>query len=75
MREDHFGAELDLLLFKGGRRIGIECKRQDALKLTASMKIAMEDLKLDELHVIYPVGKTYPLGNSIQALPLASLSE
>ncbi len=70
----HNGAELDLLLFKDGKRIGVECKRQDAPKLTASMKIAMEDLKLDELLVIYPGRKAYPLGESIRVLPLESLA-
>lgn len=70
----HGGAELDLLLFKGGKRIGIECKRQDAPKLTASMKIAMDDLKLDELLVIYPGHKAYPLGESIRVLPLETLA-
>ncbi len=70
----HNGAELDLLLFKDGKRIGIECKRRDAPKLTASMKISMEDLKLNELHVIYPGTKAYPLGESIQVLPLISLA-
>jgi len=29
----HQGAELDLLLFKNGRRLGIEIKRADALPL------------------------------------------
>ena len=66
----HNGAELDLMIFKDGKRIGIECKRRDAPKLTTSMKIAMEDLKLDQLLVIYPGRKAYPLGDSIQVLPL-----
>jgi predicted AAA+ superfamily ATPase len=70
----HNGAELDLLLFKDGKRIGVECKRRDAPKLTASMKIAMNDLKLDELLVIYPGRKAYPLGESIHVLPLESLA-
>ena len=70
----HNGAELDLLLFKDGKRIGIECKRRDAPKLTASMKIAMHDLKLDELLVIYPGKKAYPLGDTIRVLPLAALA-
>src|SRR5271154_1767261 len=48
------GAELDLLLFKNGRRIGVECKRADAPALTPSMKIALADLKLDHLYVLYP---------------------
>jgi predicted AAA+ superfamily ATPase len=42
----HNHAELDLLLMKDGKRIGIECKRADA-----SMRIAQEDLKLDHLYV------------------------
>ncbi|MEN3941758.1 ATP-binding protein [Prosthecobacter sp. SYSU 5D2] len=71
----HGGAELDLLLFKDGKRIGIECKRQDAPKLTPSMKIAIEDLKLDELRVIYPGSKSYPLAEHIKVEPLASLAD
>src|SRR6516165_7586872 len=47
----HQGAELDLLLFKNGRRVGVECKRVDAPTLTASMRTAMHDLKLDRLAV------------------------
>ena len=45
---------LDRLLFKRGRRIGVECKRMDAPVLTPSMRIALTDLKLDELRVVYP---------------------
>ncbi len=49
----HGGAELDLLLFRKGRRIGVECKRADAPTFTPSMRIAVADLKLDRL-VVYP---------------------
>ena len=70
----HSGAELDLLLFKDGKRIGIECKRQDAPGLTASMKTAMEVLKLDELLVLYPGSKSYSLGKNIRVAPLSSLA-
>jgi predicted AAA+ superfamily ATPase len=65
------GAELDLLLFKNGRRIGIECKRADAPKLTASMRTALADLNLDHLYVLYPGEKTYSLGEKVEVLPLA----
>jgi len=67
----HNGAELDLLLFKHGRRIGVECKRADAPTLTPSMRIAMDDLKLDELHVLYPGDRRYPLAEKIDVVPLA----
>lgn len=64
-------AELDLLLFKRGQRIGVECKRADAPSLTPSMRIAMEDLQLDHLYVVYPGEKTYTLGKKIEVVPLS----
>jgi uncharacterized protein len=67
----HNGAELDLLLFKNGRRIGIECKRADAPSLTLSMRTAIEDLKLNQLHVVYPGERRYPLGPKVDVVPLA----
>jgi predicted AAA+ superfamily ATPase len=67
----HNGAELDLLLFKDGRRIGVECKCADAPTLTPSMRSALSDLKLDELRVIYPGARRYPLGNGVEVVPLS----
>ncbi|MBS0264975.1 MAG: ATP-binding protein [Planctomycetes bacterium] len=69
----HQGAELDLLLFKGGRRLGVDCKRIDAPKVTPSMRIALNDLKLDRLIVAYPGDSRYPLDPRIEAVPLAEL--
>lgn len=69
----HQGAELDLLLFKHGRRIGIECKRADAPTFTPSMHIALADLKLDELRVVYPGKKRYTLTKKVEVVPLAEL--
>ena len=69
----HNGAELDLLLFKNGRRIGVECKRADAPTLTPSMRFALADLKLDELHVVYPGAKRYALNKQVEVVPLAEL--
>lgn len=69
----HQGAELDLLLIHRGRRYGIEVKRQDAPRLTPSMRIAMEDLSLDALVVLYPGAQAYPLSEGITAAPVDSL--
>jgi uncharacterized protein len=71
----HNGAELDLLLLKGGERIGVECKRMDAPRLTPSIKIAMEDLHLDRLIVFYPGEKAYPLAERVTVTPLVRLAE
>jgi predicted AAA+ superfamily ATPase len=67
------GAELDLLLFKRGRRIGLECKRMDAPTMTPSMRIALDDLKLDRLIVVYPGDRRYALADSVEVVPLADL--
>jgi predicted AAA+ superfamily ATPase len=66
----HNGAELDLLLFEGRRRIGVECKRADAPVLTRSMRIALEDLRLDHLYVVYPGERRYPLDRRVTAVGL-----
>ena len=67
----HGGAELDMLLFKGRRRIGVECKRTDAPVLTSSMRIVLADLRLDELCVVYPGRRTYNLAQHVRVTPLA----
>jgi predicted AAA+ superfamily ATPase len=69
------GAELDLLLFKNGRRIGIECKRADAPTLTPSMRTAVADLKLNHLYVLYPGNMSYRLAEKVEVLPLAEFVE
>jgi hypothetical protein len=71
----HAGAELDLLLFKGNRRIGIEIKRADAPGMTPSMRTAMTDLGLERLLVICPGQSRYSLARNIDVLPISQLSE
>jgi hypothetical protein len=70
----HAGAELDLLMFKHGKRVGVEFKHSDAPTLTPSMRIAMADLALDALYVVYPGGRRYPLAPNVEAVPLASFA-
>jgi hypothetical protein len=71
----HTGAELDLLLIKDGRRLGVEYKREDAPSLTPSMRIAMEDLKLEQTAVIYPGRQRYSLTAKINAVPVTALAD
>ena len=70
----HAGAELDLLLVKDGRRIGVECKRMDAPRLTPSIRAALADLDLDHLAIVYPGTLGYPLADRVSAFPLSSLA-
>lgn len=71
----HQGAELDLLMLKGERRVGVEFKRADAPALTPSMRIAMADLKLDAMVILYPGEKRYSLADRIDVLPAAAIAE
>ncbi len=66
----HNGAELDLLLFVEDRRLGFEIKYSDAPRLTTSMKIAVQDLSLDQLTVIYPGKTDYPLDEKTHVIGL-----
>lgn len=63
-------AELDLLIIKNGKRLGFEFKYSDAPKITKSMGIALDDLKLDKLSVIFPGNNSFPLAPNIQAFGL-----
>jgi uncharacterized protein len=69
----HGGAELDLMLVRGGRRWGFELKYADAPRTTKSMRVALDDLKLDRLFVIYPGERDYRLDDRIQVLALRNV--
>lgn len=70
----HQGAELDLLLLKDGRRVGVEIKRSDAPVITPSMRIALNDLHLEQLVVFYPGTMIYELGPQVRAMPIDVLA-
>lgn len=70
----HTGAELDLLIFRRGRRYGIEAKRQDAPRITPSMRTALADLRLAHLTVLYPGARRYSLHDRITVVPLSELA-
>jgi uncharacterized protein len=67
------GAELDLFLDLGGKRLGFEFKVDDAPRMTRSLGSACTDLKLDRLYVVTPRGKPYPLTEDVEAIPLGEL--
>jgi predicted AAA+ superfamily ATPase len=64
----HQGAELDLLVVRGGLRLGFEVKRTVAPTLTPSMRSAMHDLKLKSLTVVHAGDQTFPLSKQVQAV-------
>lgn len=70
----HSGTELDLFFMHRGKRIGVEFKREDAPRLTRGMRVATEDLRLDEIWVVYPGALRYPMGTGATALPFQELA-
>jgi predicted AAA+ superfamily ATPase len=71
----HQGAEIDLILRMGDRLFGIECKRSDAPRMTPSIRIAQEDLKLERIVILYPGNRRYPLAPGVEAVPVRTLGE
>lgn len=70
----HQGAEMDLVLRRGGELFGVECKRADAPRLTSSVSIALADLGLSRVAVVYPGVKRYPLAERVEAVPLRAFA-
>lgn len=71
----HQGAEIDLILRRGGELYGIECKRTDTPRMTPSIRIALEDLKLKHVFVIYPGIQRFQLSRQVEAVPLQILGK
>jgi predicted AAA+ superfamily ATPase len=69
----HAGAELDALWVRGSQRLGFEMKWGDAPRVTKAMHVALADLKLKNLYVVYPGPKRYRLNAKIEALPMSEL--
>ncbi len=69
----HNDAEIDLVFLKNGRMYGLECKRADAPKMTPSMKIALEDLKLEHIAVVYPGKQRYALNKKVTVVPFDAI--
>ncbi|NNN06951.1 MAG: ATP-binding protein [Elusimicrobia bacterium] len=70
----HSAAELDLLIVKDGKRRGYEIKFADVPRPTKSMRIALADLRLDSLTIVYPGDKSFRLDKRIDALGLSQLN-
>lgn len=67
------GEELDLLVGRNGRRYGFEMKRTKAPKVTRSMRVALSDLGLERLFVVYPGTERYELDARIEVLPVTDI--
>lgn len=57
-----------------GKRLGFEFKFTEAPRLTASMRTAMADLRLDQLWVVYPGQHRFPRDQGVNAIPLSQMA-
>ncbi|MGB5750238.1 MAG: DUF4143 domain-containing protein, partial [Desulfobacterales bacterium] len=71
----HQGAEIDLIIRRGGELYGVECKHTDTPRLTPSIRIALDDLNLRHVFVIYPGIQRFPLASRVEAIPLQTLAK
>jgi predicted AAA+ superfamily ATPase len=69
----HGGAELDLLVIRGRKRLGFEFKRTSSPTITPSMRSALTDLNLQSLSIIHAGETTFQLGKMIHAISLSRL--
>ena len=53
--------------------IGVEFKRSDSPGLTPSMRVSLNDLKLDRLYAVYPGSQRYALSPNVEVVPLSEL--
>lgn len=69
----HAGAELDLVVVRGRKRLGFEIKRTSSPQITKSMRNALSDLKLSHLDIIHAGDHTFPLSRQVRAVSFSSL--
>ena len=71
----HQGAELDLLVVRGGTRRAFEIKRTSTPVITKSMRIAIADLGIHSIDVIHAGSNTFPLAAGIRAVAATRVLE
>lgn len=69
------GAEIDLVVMRGTQRLGFEFKRTAAPSVTPSMRVALEDLRLDRIDVVHAGDATWQLAPRIRAVALSRLQQ
>ena len=70
----HQGAEIDLILCRGGALHGVECKLADAPRITPSIRNALADVGLIRVAILYPGAQRFQLSDRVEVVPLSALS-
>ena len=67
------GAELDLVVEAGSRKIGIEIKFSATPKPARGFWQSLQDLAIARAYVVAPVARGYPLAPGVDVLPVAEV--
>jgi uncharacterized protein len=67
------GAELDVVMTTGSRRVGFEIKFSSAPKPTKGFWQAVQDLEIEHAYVVAPVERRYPLADNVDVIPVAEV--
>lgn len=68
------GAELDLVLERGRRRVAIECKASTTPTLARGFWTALDDLGIQEAYVAAPVVEGWPLERRVNVIPVGDIA-
>ncbi len=60
-------------VLKGGRKLGFEKKISETLKITRSTLVALNDLKLDKLYLVYKCSRKNVFEEKIIAIPASNI--
>jgi len=69
------GSEIDLIIEKGNRRIGLECKAFPSAGISKGFWNVVNDLELNEVRIIAPVNESYPIKTDVLVSPLGEVVE
>jgi predicted AAA+ superfamily ATPase len=69
----HAGAELDLMVMTGRKRLGFEIKRTSSPRMSASTRSALSDLKLSRLDIIHAGEMTFSIAKNVRAVSLTRM--
>lgn len=67
------GAELDVVVEHGQRKLGFEIKFSSAPTVSKGFRAAVHDLKLDGVYVVAPIERSYPIAESVEVVPVQAL--
>jgi predicted AAA+ superfamily ATPase len=68
------GAELDLVIERGTRKVGVEIKFSSSPKPTKGFWQSLQDLQIDRAYVIAPVLRRYPLAEGVEVMPVTEIA-